>query len=139
MYAGAPNLSSSQSFTPLATSPAGIAQSTVCPSGCSSVSGLIDDLLSFDVYLYDGGQYTFQAYMLAQITVGAGSIDLSHTGKLLITTDDGLQLNPLDENFLSNPAYNVSATPLPATLPIFASGLGGLGLLGLWRKKRKTT
>jgi hypothetical protein len=27
-------------------------------------------------------------------------------------------------------------TPLPATLPLFATGLGGLGLLG-WRKKRK--
>jgi hypothetical protein len=28
------------------------------------------------------------------------------------------------------------ATPLPATLPLFATGLGGLGLLG-WRRKRK--
>ena len=28
------------------------------------------------------------------------------------------------------------ATPLPATLPLFASGLGALGLLG-WRRKRK--
>ena len=30
-----------------------------------------------------------------------------------------------------------SATPLPATLPLFATGLGALGLLG-WRRKRKT-
>jgi hypothetical protein len=29
------------------------------------------------------------------------------------------------------------ATPLPATLPVFATGLGALGLLG-WRRKRKT-
>jgi hypothetical protein len=29
-----------------------------------------------------------------------------------------------------------STTPLPATLPLFASGLGALGLLG-WRRKRK--
>jgi hypothetical protein len=29
-----------------------------------------------------------------------------------------------------------TATPLPATLPLFATGLGGLGLLG-WRRKRK--
>jgi hypothetical protein len=28
------------------------------------------------------------------------------------------------------------ATPLPAALPLFATGLGGLGLLG-WRRKRK--
>jgi hypothetical protein len=30
----------------------------------------------------------------------------------------------------------VSETPLPAALPLFATGLGGLGLLG-WRRKRK--
>jgi hypothetical protein len=30
----------------------------------------------------------------------------------------------------------VSTTPLPAALPLFASGLGALGLLG-WRRKRK--
>lgn len=32
---------------------------------------------------------------------------------------------------------DVSITPLPASLPLFASGLGGLGLLH-WRRKRKT-
>jgi len=74
--------------------------------------------------------------MLAQITVGAGSIDLSHTGKLLITTDDGLQLNPVDPNFLSDPVYNVNAARLPAALPLFAAGLGGLGLLG-WRRRKR--
>jgi len=31
---------------------------------------------------------------------------------------------------------SVEATPIPAALPLFASGLGGLGLLG-WRRKRK--
>jgi hypothetical protein len=30
----------------------------------------------------------------------------------------------------------VTATPLPAALPLFATGLGGFGLLG-WRRKRK--
>ncbi len=30
----------------------------------------------------------------------------------------------------------ITATPLPAALPLFAGGLGGLGLLG-WRRKRK--
>jgi hypothetical protein len=30
----------------------------------------------------------------------------------------------------------ISETPLPAALPLFASGLGALGLLG-WRRKRK--
>jgi hypothetical protein len=30
----------------------------------------------------------------------------------------------------------VATTPIPAALPLFATGLGGLGLLG-WRRKRK--
>jgi hypothetical protein len=33
-------------------------------------------------------------------------------------------------------APEVAATPLPAALPLFATGIGGLGLLG-WRRKRK--
>jgi hypothetical protein len=31
-----------------------------------------------------------------------------------------------------------TTTPLPAALPLFATGLGALGLLG-WRSKRKNT
>jgi PEP-CTERM motif-containing protein len=34
------------------------------------------------------------------------------------------------------PSASLSAVPLPATLPLFATGLGALGLLG-WRRKRK--
>jgi hypothetical protein len=37
---------------------------------------------------------------------------------------------------LSGQDFSGGATPLPATLPLFATGIGGLGLLG-WRKKRK--
>jgi hypothetical protein len=33
-------------------------------------------------------------------------------------------------------SHNQLITPIPAALPLFASGLGGLGLLG-WRRKRK--
>jgi hypothetical protein len=32
----------------------------------------------------------------------------------------------------------LTAIPVPATLPLFATGLGALGLLG-WRRKRKST
>jgi hypothetical protein len=32
----------------------------------------------------------------------------------------------------------LSPTPLPAALPLFATGLGALGLLG-WRRKRQLT
>jgi len=43
------------------------------------------------------------------------------------------------ENFEPNPGFSGIATfstPLPAALPLFATGLGALGLLG-WRRKRK--
>lgn len=39
--------------------------------------------------------------------------------------------------FLINSA-SVSAVPIPAALPLLASGLGALGVIG-WRRKRKTT
>ena len=43
---------------------------------------------------------------------------------------------PTSINLAGAVTYDVSATPLPATLPLFASGLGALGLLG-WHRKRK--
>jgi len=45
-----------------------------------------------------------------------------------------LMITPVGGNVGTPPA----ATPLPATLPLFATGLGALGLLG-WRRKRKAS
>ena len=49
-------------------------------------------------------------------------------------------LNGLDEASIQDNAgtwsVSTSETPLPAALPLFATGLGALGLLG-WRRKRK--
>ena len=48
----------------------------------------------------------------------------------------------LTDEFLSGPpsptfgTLDTTATPLPATLPLFAGGLGAIGLLG-WRRKKK--
>jgi hypothetical protein len=64
--------------------------------------------------------------------------DASNTGRLffdVLTPGDSL-------TFLSGHDYSssvaVSATPLPAALPLFATGLGALGLLG-WRRKRRSS
>jgi hypothetical protein len=46
----------------------------------------------------------------------------------------GPQVISVTENLLGNAPV---ATPLPAALPLFATGLGALGLLG-WRRKRKS-
>jgi hypothetical protein len=40
------------------------------------------------------------------------------------------------DNMAGSPQALGVATPLPAALPLFATGIGGLGLLG-WRRKRK--
>jgi hypothetical protein len=52
-----------------------------------------------------------------------------------------VQRPPLTEitNATFDATFNITAvatTPLPAALPLFATGLGVLGLLG-WRRKRK--
>jgi hypothetical protein len=42
----------------------------------------------------------------------------------------------MDEGLTSMGDPAQAATPLPASLPLFAAGIGGLALLG-WRRKRK--
>ena len=42
----------------------------------------------------------------------------------------------VEDSLLTITTPSTSATPLPAALPLFATGLGALGLLG-WRRKRK--
>jgi hypothetical protein len=48
---------------------------------------------------------------------------------------DGYLISYLDQERVGN--FLVASTPLPATLPLFATGLGALGLLR-WRRKKAT-
>jgi hypothetical protein len=45
-------------------------------------------------------------------------------------TSHNVFVSPLTGNVV------IGETPLPAALPLFAGGLGALGLLGGWRRKR---
>jgi hypothetical protein len=45
--------------------------------------------------------------------------------------------NPAQFGSVAIDSIAATPTPLPATLPLFASGLGALGLIGWRRKKRK--
>jgi hypothetical protein len=50
--------------------------------------------------------------------------------------DRGYSIVSTDQGYIAGDARIWSETPLPAALPLFATGLGALGLLG-WRRKRK--
>jgi hypothetical protein len=65
----------------------------------------------------------------------AGNVDLA--GGEIFVDADGVVVNlccaaPSDVVGTAG----ISSTPLPATLPLLATGLGAMGLLG-WRRKRK--
>jgi hypothetical protein len=53
----------------------------------------------------------------------------------VLGAEAGLTNDPIF-NIADGPGPTFSPVPLPATFPLFATGLGALGLLG-WRRKRK--
>jgi len=82
------------------------------------------------------GWYTFQV-QLTEANFGSNlAFILSNVTELQIRGEfiSYSEEEGLDNVLLATP----SQTPLPAALPLFATGLGGLGLLG-WRRKRKNT
>jgi hypothetical protein len=64
-----------------------------------------------------------------------GLLTVLESGVEIGVWDNGLQTIPAQADIQSI-TINTATTPLPAALPLFASGLGALGLLG-WRRKRK--
>lgn len=92
-------------------------------------TGSVIDVVSGETTYYDGqnlacfsstcGQTLFD---LVTFTVSSGTI-----GSVVLTDTGAAAFE-----------YGVSATPLPAAFPLFASGLGVMGLFG-WRRKRKNS
>jgi len=106
---------------------------------------------------YGNGIQVFPPQLFLASSQGPISIDLMGTDSVNFALVEGTRTTTfdlvLDSHFFgllgqtfSTPGLSGSvtydfapaaATPLPATLPLFASGLGALGLLG-WRRKRKS-
>ena len=77
-------------------------------------------------FVYDGGVFTFFDVPGA---IGTYPVGINDAGQIVGGIGDG---SPTGQSFIAEP----TVTPLPAALPLFATGLGALGLLG-WRRKRK--
>jgi hypothetical protein len=61
---------------------------------------------------------------------------LTNLTSLSVASTDTQSGKGMDEGLTSMGDPAQAATPLPASLPLFAAGIGGLALLG-WRRKRK--
>ena len=103
--------------------------------------------------LFDSGHTPFGGNTATgSIVINGTTVSLANANNenLGVLFNDVLSLSfTVGSNSLLDPEYYVSGlvftrdtsrsggnTPLPAALPLFASGLGALGLLG-WRRKRK--
>jgi hypothetical protein len=138
------SVSSQLSFAPGAGAPSSF------PSNTSTLYPIVTDLF----FLGPGAQSSFPSPEIFDSSstiittnlsqyVGSGSFDES------LSTLTTLFFNAGGENIAADSStqdsgsititYNyvpVSTTPLPAAFPLFASGLGAMGLFG-WRRKRK--
>jgi hypothetical protein len=97
---------------------------TVAPSPLSAGGGVIE-------YNFTGGFDLF-GLLFPGISFSVGGI----TGPFILLTGDGPLFGDLGFPVTTPFTVATEATPLPAALPLFATGLGALGLLG-WRRKRK--
>jgi hypothetical protein len=99
----------------------------------TEAGGGISDVLTFS---YTGGG----AGGVATLT-GSFVSDLDPGGNLLVPigatlVSEGSPFTFNNTNITASAVSDVDAVPLPGALPLFATGLGALGLLG-WRRKKK--
>ncbi len=87
-----------------------------------------------DANLSDLNNVTLNTFNLANYIGPGSSSSLFFFSPGIPASDYGMLL--VNANEITAQVNGSSATPLPATLPLFASGLGALGLLR-WRRKRK--
>jgi hypothetical protein len=101
----------------------------------NSNNTLSSDIASTHI-LYQSGPTTTGTYVLNNYDLAAGTYVLdTYLGSC------GAGQTCSDNDTSTDPAYAVgfspvAATPLPATLPLFAGGLGAMGLLGRRRKRK---
>jgi hypothetical protein len=110
----------------------------------SPITNFFLDVISSQFINYtlaDNAGHSATFALTANTLTGATRIGFAATGTVVTLFADSPFWDFLIDNVHFNealPADLQAATPLPAALPLFATGLGALGLLG-WRTKRKTS
>ena len=91
---------------------------------------------------FDGFEFVFSAGVNISGVTASGAADFQPISAGLTFTPTIITVNlagdapQIGDQLILDLTFPTTATPLPAALPLFASGLGALGLLG-WRRKRK--
>jgi hypothetical protein len=85
--------------------------------------------IDVDIFEFD----PVNAYMVFAV---ASPTSFTAPNPLVLTTSMITFNTPTESVSFSFTSGRLDPTPLPAALPLFATGLGGLGLLG-WRRKRR--
>jgi hypothetical protein len=95
-----------------------------------------NEIASYSSALFNGFEFTFSgAAPITGVTI-AGASNFGPNGISFDATHIFLNYQGMQPDLSSISIVNVQSTPLPAALPLFASGLGALGVLS-WRRKRK--
>ena len=116
---------------------AGVPQCGSAANSCSGVPSQVTQLINYLGVTYSGG-----ITREVQGLLGSGNATFRDIGEFYTVAPYGYMADANIGQVLwgsSDPSlgsFLVSATPIPASLPLFATGIGALGLLG-WRRKRK--
>ena len=129
---GTINLSATDGVVALVNGTTSLNCGNPTPCSASQLAAVIDLVGYGTANLFEGtGPAPSPSNPTAIIRAGGGYTDTNDNA-----ADFGVG-SPDPRNTESPLNVTVGATPLPATLPLFAAGLGGMGLLG-WRRKRKS-
>jgi hypothetical protein len=100
----------------------------------------------FNSFTVTGGEIVFAFYDIEEPSIGSPVFNFvictspspcsPEQDYLYMVPNNGIPATAIADDITFTPVTS-SATPLPAALPLFAGGLGAMGLFG-WRRKRKT-